>query len=100
MCGCEEHRRPAEEIRRELHTLGYQPQTNRDRRRLPCCAPCTPTPPLVNGDAANVVLVELGEGCEQMHLALQLVHVHGGGDELVVVNGAAVDISDVHELCP
>jgi len=40
------------------------------------------------------------EGREQVLLALQLAHVHGGGNELIVVNSAiVVDISGaVHEV--
>nr|CAB3451612.1 unnamed protein product [Digitaria exilis] len=54
---------------------------------------------LVDGDVAAAVLVEVGEGGEEVLLALELAHVDGGGDELVVVDGAAaVDVGGVHEV--
>jgi hypothetical protein len=45
---------------------------------------------LVDGDVSAAILVEVGEGGEEVLLALQLAHVDGGGDELVVVDGAAL----------
>jgi hypothetical protein len=54
---------------------------------------------LVDGDVSAAVLVEVGECREQVLLALQLAHVHGGGDELVVVDAAAlVHVGGVHQV--
>lgn len=54
---------------------------------------------LVDGDVAAAVAVEVGEGGEQVLLALQLVEVDGGGDELVVVDGAAFVNVGLQYIC-